>query len=145
MRTKLLNRNGDATFALVYDTGDEAIEGLTAFAQKHHVTAAHFTGLGAFSAVVLGYFDWERKEYRRIPINEQVEAVSLVGDIAISNGKPMVHAHLVIGKADGTALGGHLLEGHVRPTLEVVLVESPNHLRRTHDEETGLALIDLDA
>jgi predicted DNA-binding protein with PD1-like motif len=145
MKSKRLNRNGDATYALVFDTGDEAIAGLTAFARKHNLTAAHFSGLGAFSAVVLGYFDWERKDYKRIPVSEQVEAVSLVGDIAISNGKPMVHAHIVIGRADGTALGGHLLEGHVRPTLEVVLVESPAHLRRTHDEETGLALIDLDA
>src|ERR671931_2381213 len=103
MKAKLLNRNGDATFALVFATGDEAIDGLTAFAKEHHLTAAHFTGLGAFSKVVLGYFDWERKEYRRIPINEQVEAVSLVGDIGLSNAKPVVHAHIVIGKADGTA------------------------------------------
>ena len=144
MKTKLLNRNGDTTFALVFETGDEAVRGLTRFAQEQHLTAAHFTGLGAFSAVVLGYFDWQRKEYKRIPVNEQVEAVSLIGDIAMSKGKPMVHAHIVIGKADGTAHGGHLLEGHVRPTLEVVLVESPAHLRRTHDAETGLALIDLE-
>ena len=49
----------------------------------------------------------------------------------------------VLGKSDGAALGGHLLEAHVRPTLEVTLVESPKHLRRKHDQETGLALIRL--
>ena len=144
MKTKLLNRNGESTFALVLATNDEVVQCLTKFASEQKVTAAHFTGIGAFSSVVLGYFDWKRKDYNRIPIDEQVEVVSLVGDIALSKGKPMVHAHVVVGKTDGTAHGGHLLEGRVRPTLEVVLVESPAHLRRSHDAASGLALIDLD-
>jgi predicted DNA-binding protein with PD1-like motif len=79
----------------------------------------------------------------KIPIHAQVEVLSLVGDIALKDGQPMVHAHVVAGKSDGTAHGGHLIEGHVRPTLEVMLVESPKFLQRTHDEESGLALIDL--
>ena len=139
-----MNRNGESTFALVLATNDEVVQCLTKFASEQKVTAAHFTGIGAFSSVVLGYFDWKRKDYNRIPIDEQVEVVSLVGDIALSKEKPMVHAHVVVGKADGTAHGGHLLEGRVRPTLEVVLVESPAHLRRSHDAASGLALIDLD-
>jgi uncharacterized protein len=53
-----------------------------------------------------------------------------------------VHAHVVLGRSDGTALGGHLLEVHVWPTLEVVLDESPAHLRKRSDPETGPALID---
>jgi predicted DNA-binding protein with PD1-like motif len=68
-----------------------------------------------------------------------------VGDIALKDRQPTLHAHVVVGKADGTAHGGHLLEGYVRPTLEVMLIESPNVLRRTHDEESGLALIDVGA
>jgi predicted DNA-binding protein with PD1-like motif len=145
MKAKLLDRKGAATYALVFDTKDEAIDCLTTFAAEHRLTAAHFTGLGAFRSVVLGYFEWQKKDYKRIPIDEQVEVVSLVGDIALANGKPVVHAHVVVGKADGTAYGGHLLEGRVRPTLEVVLTESPSHLRRTHDAASGLPLIDLDA
>ncbi|MGH7696413.1 MAG: PPC domain-containing DNA-binding protein, partial [Gemmatimonadaceae bacterium] len=70
--------------------------------------------------------------------------LSLVGDIALSDGKPSVHAHVTLGKADGSAHGGHLLSAHVRPTLEVVLAESPRHLRRTPNAESGLPLIDLD-
>jgi predicted DNA-binding protein with PD1-like motif len=144
MKSKLLHRNRESTFAIIFDTGDEAIRGLTAFAAERGVTAAHFTGIGAFRSVVLGYFDWQRKDYTKIPIDEQVEVVSFVGDVALANGKPMVHAHVVVGMADGTARGGHLLEGYVRPTLEIVLIESPAHLRRTHHDESGLALIDLD-
>jgi predicted DNA-binding protein with PD1-like motif len=84
-----------------------------------------------------------RKDYKRIPLPEQVEVLALVGDIALDQGEPKVHAHVVVSKACGTAHGGHLLEAHVRPTLEVVLVESPQHMQRQSDPESGLALIRL--
>ncbi len=92
---------------------------------------------------MLGYFDWQRKEYRRIPIDEQVEVLNLTGNIALEGGEPKLHSHIVLGKADGTAHGGHLLEAHVRPTLEVIVTESPRHLERRSDPETGLALLRL--
>ncbi|MGH7266746.1 MAG: PPC domain-containing DNA-binding protein [Candidatus Rokuibacteriota bacterium] len=145
MKSKLLNDHGGKTFALVFDSGDEVIAGLTRFAEEHGLSASHFTAIGAFSDVTLGYFERQRKDYRKIPVREQVEVLSLVGDVALKDGHPKVHAHAVIGKADGTAHGGHLLEAHVWPTLEVVLIESPRHLRRRMDETSGLALIDLEA
>ena len=143
MRATLLHEHGgQKTFAIIFDTGDEVMEGLAAFAREHRLAGSHFTAIGAFRDVTLGYFDWEKKDYLRIPVSEQVEVLSLVGDIAEGeNGEPKLHAHVVLGKRDGTAVGGHLLEARVRPTLEVVLVESPKHLRRKHDRETGLALI----
>ena len=69
--------------------------------------------------------------------------LSLIGNVALVGDEPKVHAHVVVGKRDGTAHGGHLLEASVWPTLEVILVESPEHLRRKMDKETGLALISL--
>lgn len=147
MRVKQIeSRNGRRTFAIIFGTGDEVARGLSAFAHEHAVGGAYFTAIGALREVTLGYWDWETKNYRRIPVHEQVEVLSLAGNVALApDGAPKVHAHVVVGKADGTAHGGHLLEGHVRPTLEVILVESPKHLRRTHDPTTGLALIDLGA
>ena len=133
----------ERTFAVIFDTGDEVMTGLTAFARERRLTACHCTAIGAFSDLTVGFFDWEKKDYVKIPIHEQVEVLSLVGDIALKDGQPMVHAHVVVGKRDGTAHGGHLVEGHVRPTLEVILVESPRFLQRTHDEESGLALINI--
>jgi len=145
VKTKLLSEQGGRTYAIVFATGDEVTAGLHDFAQENRLSASHFTAIGAFERVTLGYFDWEQKDYRRIPLLEQVEVVSLIGDIALDAGRPKVHAHVVIGKSDGTAHGGHLLEAYVRPTLEVVLVESPAHLRRRMDRDAGLALIDLTA
>ena len=141
MRTKLLDATGQKTFALVLDRGDEVVAELTAFAKAENMAAAHFTAIGAFSAVTLGYFDRASKQYLKIPVREQVEVLSLIGDIAIAKEGPQVHAHVVIGGRDGAARGGHLLDGRVWPTLEVILVESPRHLHRRHDADTGLALI----
>lgn len=139
-----MQEQGGKTYALVFDTGDEAKSGLVAFAKEQRLSASHFTAIGAFRDVTLGYFDWQKKEYQKIPVREQVEVLSLIGDISLKeNGEPEVHAHVVVGKRDGTAHGGHLMEAHVRPTLEVIVVESPRHLQRRHDPESGLALIRL--
>ncbi len=135
---------GQKTFALVFDTGDEFVSELTNFAKDNNLSAANFTAIGAFSDATLGYFDIEKKEYEKIPVEEQVEVLSLVGTIAPKeDGEPQVHAHVVLGRSDGTTRGGHLLEARIRPTLEVIVVESPQHLQRRTDEETGLPLIRL--
>jgi predicted DNA-binding protein with PD1-like motif len=100
------------------------------------------TAIGAFSAAKLAFLDWESKAYQAIPVSEQVEVASLIGDIVLDpQGKPSVHAHAVLGRRNGAALAGHLLEGHVRPTLEVIVTESPTHLCKAKDAESGLALI----
>jgi hypothetical protein len=103
------------------------------------------SAIGAFSDVTLGFFDRQQRRYNKIPINEQVEVLSFTGNIVQQDGKPTLHAHVVIGKADGSAHGGHFLEGRIWPTLEMIVSEMPVHLRRVHDEETGLALIRLAA
>jgi predicted DNA-binding protein with PD1-like motif len=144
MQTKLLNENGERVFAVIFETGDDPVAGLTRFADEQKLGASAFTAIGAFSEATLGYFDWEKKDYERIPVRAQVEVLALVGDIALQDGKPKLHAHVVLGKRDGSACGGHLLAARVRPTLEVIVTESPAHLRRKHDPVTGLALIDLE-
>ncbi|HEY8490087.1 MAG TPA: PPC domain-containing DNA-binding protein [Dehalococcoidia bacterium] len=141
MRAKLIQEHGERTYAVIFETGDEVMAGLHAFARQQGLTAAHFTAIGAFSRATLGFFEWESKQYRPIPVEEQVEVLSLVGDVALQQGEPKVHAHAVVGTAEGLARGGHVLEAYVRPTLEVILTEAPAHLRREVDQESGLALI----
>ena len=143
MRSSLLQDRGERTFVIVFDKGDEIVTGLTAFAAREHLRASHLTAIGALRDVTLGYFDRDRRDYTRIPLAEQVEVLSLLGVITLDGPKPKLHAHIVVGRADGSARGGHLLEGHVWPTLEVIVEESPRHLQRRTDPETGLALIDL--
>lgn len=146
MKSKMLSRSEHNTmYAVIFDTGDEFVEGLTEFAKERRLDASHFTAVGGFSRATLGYFDVNAKEYRKIPVEEQTEVLTLAGDIALDKdkGEPKVHAHVVLGKVDGSTVGGHVMDAHVRPTLEVVLEESPEHLRRVHDPATGLALINV--
>jgi hypothetical protein len=142
MQSKLLYEDGgQRTFALVLETGDEAMGCLQSFAEKERLAAAQMTAIGAFERARIAYFDWDSKRYIPIPIAEQVEVASLIGDIAVADGKPSVHVHAVLGRRDGSAMAGHLQEGHVRPTLEIIITEQPAHLRKVKDAETGLALI----
>ena len=143
MRAKLIADKPVQTYALIFDKGDEVVSTLERFAQNESLTAAHFTAIGALSEATLGYFDWQAKDYTKIPIREQVEVLSLVGDVALKGSEPKVHTHVVLGTAEGNARGGHLLEGKVRPTLEVILTASPSYLKREHDPETGLPLIKI--
>ena len=146
MQSKLLyDQMGLKTFALVFDKDDEVREGLLEFANTNRIAGAQLTAIGAFSEVTLGYFDRQQKIYRKIPVHEQVEVLSLSGNIVQSDGRASLHAHIVVGKSDGTAYGGHFLGGRVWPTLEMIVSELPVHLRRSRDEETGLALLRLTA
>ena len=141
MKSQLLNDDQEKTYALIFEKGDEVMDGLTTFAKEAGLAGAHFTAIGAFSGATLGYFEKDRRDYKKIPVQEQVEVLSLIGDVALADGKPQVHAHVVVGTSDGSTRGGHLLKATVWPTLEVIVTESPRHLRKVHDPETGLALI----
>ena len=145
MKSKLIHDGQQKTFVLVLDHGDEVIEVLTKFANEHKLRASHFTAIGALSKVTFAFYDLQKKEYQPIEINEQVEVMSLIGNVALKeDGERMIHAHTVVGKRDGTAHGGHVLKAHVDPTLEVFLIESPCDLQRQEDERSGLALISID-
>ena len=132
------------TFVVILDTGDEILSSLKSIAQTEKLAGSSFKAIGALSDVELGWFNWEARKYQTaVKLHEQVELLSLIGDIALKDGEPQVHAHLVIGRQDGSAHGGHLLSATVRPTCELVITESPEHLQKEIDPESGIALIRL--
>ena len=143
MQVQLLNP-GERTkqYAVIFYQGDEAFSGLLEFAEKYRVTSAHFTAIGALSGATLGWFDPRRKMYKKIPIIGQHEVIGMSGDIALYQGKPVVHAHMVVGGPDGTTRAGHVLEAYVSPTLEVIITVDPEAMQKRFDPETDLTLID---
>ncbi len=145
MKSKVVSGSADSrTTIVVLDTGEEAFSTLTRFANESGISGASLTAIGAFENAVVGWFDFATKSYKKIKVDEQCEVLSAIGDIAIGDdGKASLHVHVVLGLADGTTRGGHLLEGKVRPTLEVVLEEASAGLRRRKRPELGIALIDL--
>jgi uncharacterized protein len=144
MRSKLLNVDPPVTYAVVFDIGDEVAAGLGRFVRENEAEAASITAIGGFRHAILGYFDWDSKEYKRIVVDEQVEVLSLLGDVAVADDGPSLHLHAVLGRFNGGVVGGHLIEAHVRPTLEVIVVQPPSYPRKRRDPITGLPLIALD-
>jgi uncharacterized protein len=146
MQTRTIHDHaGLRTIVVILETGDAVKASLAAVAKKEKISAASFQAIGAFSDATIRYFEWDRKKYKPIDVKEQVEVATLIGDIALDkDDKPMLHVHVVLGKSDGSALAGDLDEAHVRPTLEIVITESPTHLHRKEDPTTGLLLIRMD-
>ncbi len=144
MKAKVVEDADVVTYVVVCDPGDEAFSSLVQFARSEKLEAAQITAVGAFQRATVGWFDPAAKQYRRIPVDQQCELLSLVGDVADSDDGPVVHAHVVLGLPDGTTRGGHFLEGWVYPTLEAVVTETPAHLRKVLRPDIGIALIDLD-
>jgi uncharacterized protein len=143
MKYQLINNDQQKTFAVILESGEEVMEQLRAFAKKEKISASQFTAIGAFSETTVGFFDFSIKDYKHIPFKEQMEVLTLNGDITLFNNEYKMHAHVVLGKEDGKAYGGHLLKAIVHPTLEIILNESPVYLKRETDEKTGLALIKI--
>jgi uncharacterized protein len=144
MKYKVVEDADIVTYVVVCDPGDEAVAALTQFALSERLEAAQISAVGAFEHATVGWFDRAAKDYRRIPVNEQCEVLSLLGDVAEGQDGPILHMHTVLGLSDGTTRGGHLLEGKVFPTLEVVVTETPAELRKVLRPDIGIALIDLD-
>jgi len=130
------------SWLVILASGDEAKTSLLEFARRERVTAASFYAVGAFERAELAYFEWNTKTYKPIAVDQQTEVVSLIGNIVRDDKDAyMVHAHATLGLADGTTRGGHLNEGHVRPTLEITILELPADVRRRMDADVGIPLI----
>jgi predicted DNA-binding protein with PD1-like motif len=144
MKSKVVEDADVVTYVVVCDPGDEAVAALEQFARAERLEASQLTAVGAFERATVGWFDRAARQYRRIPVDEQCEVLSLIGDVAEGQDGPILHVHVVLGLSDGTTRGGHLLEGQVFPTLEVVVTETPAELRKVMRPDLGIALIDLD-
>ena len=143
MKFRLLAENGGVKrYVVVLAKGDEVMSGLTDFARQNKVTSASFTAIGAFSHATVAWFDDSRKEFKLIPIKQQVELVSMIGNIALVNDKPVVHTHVSVASSDGTVRGGHVIDAFVFPTLELFITVYPTPLHKQPDQATGLELID---
>jgi len=143
MQVKLVKDTAEEkVYAIVFLKGDEVLSGLTDFAAKYNVADAHFTGIGAISSATTAWLDLDKKMYHPTVTNQQVEVLSLIGDIAAFNGKPVVHMHAILGRRDGTTVGGHVWELNVNPTVEIFLTANATPLAKRPDPDSGLKLID---
>lgn len=126
---------------LVLDAGEEVMEAVARFADDAGIGGGWLSGIGGFSEARVGFFERAAKDYVEHLVDEQVEVLGLHGNLSTYEGRPRIHLHAVVGLADGSARGGHVLSARVWPTLEVLVTESPLEFRRELDESSGLPLI----
>ena len=143
MRYKLLSTNGTTkTYIVVLYRGDDILSGMTDFATKENIQFAQINGVGAISSGRLGSYDRDKQMYHIFPVKQQAEIVSFVGNIGIFNGKQVVHVHMSVSQSDGVMRGGHLFNGIVWPTLEIMVTADPTAVYKAREDETGFVLTD---
>lgn len=125
----------------MFEKGDDVLAVLRAFAESYALRGASFVALGAVSSATIAYWNPATKEYERIAVDEQVEVLSCVGNIGVDGAETKIHAHVTLGRRDGSTIGGHLIAATVFPTLEMNVVVYDAAFVRGTDEETGLSLI----
>lgn len=144
VQEKLIKSSAEGkTYMLVLRAGDEVYTALNEFATRHQVAGGRFTALGAVKGVKVGWLDLSRKKYKIINIDEQVEIVSLLGDIGVAAGKPAIHGHVVVSRSDGSTRGGHLIHAITSPTVEVIIDTYPTPLPKSPDEQSGMTLFNF--
>ncbi|MEU1811540.1 PPC domain-containing DNA-binding protein [Micromonospora aurantiaca (nom. illeg.)] len=141
MKKLELTDGGRRVLVVAVDKGEDAVTAIHDTAAQYDIRGARITAVGGFHSAEVGYFDRQARDYVHIPVAEQVEVLSLLGDIADNQGQPALHVHAVLGRRDGSTVGGHLLRGEVWPTLEVIITEVAAELTKQVDPETGLALL----
>ncbi len=128
-------------YVLRLDPGEDVRATLLDFIRREDIRGGYFIAFGAFSRLKLQYFKTSLKRYEDHEINQQVEVVSLLGNIARENGQPVIHMHAAVADEQLRTYSGHVSDGTVRPTLEVFLTSFEGEIRRERDAATGLELI----
>ncbi|RKR92473.1 hypothetical protein BDK92_6914 [Micromonospora pisi] len=141
MHSTRISDRDQRVLVVVCEQGEEAVEVITGAVRTHGIKAAQVSAVGGFSGGEVGYYDREARDYTRIPVDGQVEVLSLLGDIVDHDGRAEPNLHAVLGRRDGSVIGGHLLTGTVWPTLEVVITEVVADLGKRFDPATGIAVI----
>ncbi|MDP9381607.1 MAG: DNA-binding protein [Chloroflexota bacterium] len=135
-------KHGDR-YVVRLDDGEEVMETMRSFLAKRDIWAGYFLAWGGFSELTLKYYRVNERDYKERRIEAQVEVVSLLGNIARLDGEPIIHAHTTVGDEEYRTYSGHLGEGRVRPLMEVFVTPFSGELRRVHDEERNLSVLDL--
>ncbi len=139
----LFSRLGPGRFIIRLEKGDDTLASIKRFAEANRIGAALFEGIGSLNTAKLGHYDFATKEYKYEVFREDLEILSLSGNISVMNRKPLPHAHVTLGKRDFSVIGGHLDDGSSANMVEIGLVTLPGKLAKSRDDEVGLNLLQL--
>jgi len=139
----LFSRFGPTRFVIRLEKGDDILPSLRRFAVENRIGAGVFEGIGSLNTVKLGHYDFHTKNYKFEVFSEDLEILSLSGNIATMNKAPLPHAHVTLGKNDFSVIGGHLDEGSFANMVEIGFSSISGKLVKSRDDEVGLNLLQL--
>ncbi|MEM4535932.1 MAG: DUF296 domain-containing protein [Nitrososphaerota archaeon] len=120
------------------DPGDEIIKCLEEIRSVEKINGFFF-GIGTVNYLKLGFYDFEKRGYVEKLINKNLEVTSLIGNIGVDR----IHAHITVTDRDYNAYGGHLIEGKVSGTLEIIILEVGVELATRTSNVTGGKMVDI--
>lgn len=119
----------------------DLLEWLNKFCKAKNVTLGRVEVIGSVKRARLAYYAQKEKIYRYFEVDEPLEITSLIGNVSLREGEPVVHAHVNLANAKGEAFGGHLAQGTVVFAGEFLIQEFTGpEFSRGFDEATGLPL-----
>lgn len=134
---------GTQTFVLRLEMGDDILAVLRRFAEAKRIRAGAFEGIGSLSKAKLGHYDFKEKRYTFQVFEDDLEIITLAGNISTVDTAAVPHVHVTLGRRDFTVIGGHLDEGSSANMVEIVLQKLPGRLVKAKDEGVGLNLLQL--
>ncbi len=138
--TQLGNRN----FVIRLEMGDDILAVLRRFAEARKIGAGAFEGIGSLNKAKLGHYDFKTKRYTYEVFEDDLEIITLTGNISTLDKTAVPHAHVTLGRRDFTVVGGHLDEGSSANMVEIVLEKLPGRLAKKRNEQVGLNLLQLE-
>ena len=139
----LFSRQGPGKFVIRLEKGDDILPSIRKFAAGNRIGAAMFEGIGSLNTANLGHYDFQTRNYKFEVFSEDLEILSLSGNISSMNKAPLPHAHVTLGRRDFTVIGGHLDDGSFANMVEIGLSSLPGKLAKSRDEDVGLNLLQL--
>lgn len=121
--------------------GQPLIASLQDFCQKQNITLAELSGVGSLKSATLGFFDPQSKQFVQKTFNQPLEMASLIGNVVLQDGKPLIHPHTVVAGADYQALAGHMVEAEVSFTAEIFIRKIDGQIVKAFDPVSGLNLM----
>mgnify|MGYP003395140124 CR=1 FL=1 len=137
---KVITSNNQHT-VLRFFRGEELVSVFLDYLSEKNISSGWIQGLGAGDEIEYSYYDLKNKKYVKTVLKEEFEITSLQGNIALTDGKVMIHAHINISKKDMNTLGGHLHSVKISGTGEILLTHFKTSFTRELDSETGLKLL----
>ena len=128
-------------YVLKVEVDKDVMDELKVFCREQKIEAASFFGIGAAKEIGIAWYNIHDKEYKKREIQQELEIISLLGNVAVGNGEVIVHAHGSFSDENMQLIGGHVNKLIVSAECEIVLQKLEGKIEKTYDEETGLNLM----